>query len=371
MIMSTGSSRDAETLNSNLSPVQGDEEILMDQFKLWCHRKELKDDVVALLADQGFDSVRSLSLMQPEDIDELAIAQRAQIRLLEAAITRAKQEITGERPAVQPDPVVTHTAAPRNDTVVNNQDLSLGLNIDSLLKGLPSQVERPPAAEAVFSRTEFDPEFHLLAGKPGTGINKPLEIIDFVGMSIKIDQINEHVVSDLGDNQTFVLKSGPKKPRYDSITVWQWCLGAIRIQNELTRLGRLVSEKEKRQYMGYVCKTLELNSRFEWQSILEFDKEYRGHQARFNFAWGTEIPHLSSVQLRDKKQSFQSNSNKNKKPTQSGSFNSGKKNWSQKHCRDFNRDKCTHSPCIFQHVCSVDGCGKPHPAFKHDNDSKN
>ena len=80
-----------------------------------------------------------------------------------------------------------------------------------------------------------------------------------------------------------------------------------------------------------------------------------GHQARFNFAWGTEIPHLSSVQLRDKKLSFQNNANKNKKSTQSG--NGANKKGSQ--------------PRIYKHICSVDGCGKNHPAFKHDAEPKN
>ena len=368
------SGEERNEMNDTLSPVLGDEEIHMDKFKLWCLDKELKVDVIAQLVDQGFDSVLSLSLMIQDDVDELAIAQRAQIRLLQAAIKRAKQEIDGD-PPVSATKEPTGASAPTSSVTVADQHNgrqtipNLGFNIDSLLKGLPSQVDAPPSTPANFSRTEFDPEFHLMAGKTGTGVSKPLDIIDFVGMSIKVDQIDEHIVSELGDNHTFVLKSGPKKPKYDSLTVWQWCLGAIRIQHELTRLGRLTSDKDKRQYWGYICKILELNSRFEWQSVLEFDKEYRGHQARFNFAWGTEIPHLSSVQLRDKKLSFQNNASKNKKSTQSG--NGANKKGSYQKCRDFNRDKCVHNPCIYKHICSVDGCGKNHPAFKHDAEPKN
>ena len=368
------SSEENSVANDTLAPVMGDEEIHMDSFKLWCLGKELKADVIAQLEDQGFDSVLSLSLMIQEDIDELAIAQRAQIRLLQAAVKLAKQEIEGTPPGgadkgATSAPTPSSSASPAVHRSVPQNNPNLGFNIDSLLKGLPSQVDAPIPTPANFSRTEFDPEFHLLAGKTGTGASKPLDILDFVGMSIKVDQVDEHIVSELGDNHTFVLKSGPKKPKYDSLTVWQWCLGAIRIQHELTRLGRLTSDKDKRQYWGYICKILELNSRFEWQSVLEFDKEYRGHQARFNFAWGTEIPHLSSVQLRDKKLSFQNNANKNKKSTQSG--NGGNKKGSFQKCRDFNRDKCTHNPCIYKHICSVDGCGKNHPAFKHDAESKN
>ena len=92
------SGEERNEMNDTLSPVLGDEEIHMDKFKLWCLDKELKVDVIAQLMDQGFDSVLSLSLMIQDDVDELAIAQRAQIRLLQAAIKQAKQEIEGTSP---------------------------------------------------------------------------------------------------------------------------------------------------------------------------------------------------------------------------------------------------------------------------------
>ena len=105
----------------------------------------------------------------------------------------------------------------------------------------------------------------------------------------------------MAENNSIVLKTNRKEPKYENLTVWQWALGAIRIQDELCRLGKLPSENDKRRYWGYTCKILEYNARFEWQSVLEFDHEYRKNQARFNFPWGTEIPHLSSVQLKDKR----------------------------------------------------------------------
>ena len=126
-----------------------------------------------------------------------------------------------------------------------------------------------------------------------------------------------------------------------------------------------------RCYWGYICKILELNSRFEWQSVLEFDCEYRKNQARFDFQWGTEIPHLSSVQLRDKRANSQNFSSKKgrqfSQPNSNG--NSNKKGANNNYtCRDFNRDKCTRAQCKYLHACSVTDCGKSHPASKHDND---
>ena len=359
---------EGESAENNLAPVQGDEEIQMDDYKLWCSDQDLKPEVVAELIDCGFESIRALSLMRDEDIEDMDIRPRAQIRLLQEAISTAKQQVTKAKKnsgkEVGASGVVSlHSGVPKPIPE---------MTIDSLLSHLPVQDGGrqigEPAPKIV--RPEYDPTFHLMAGKNNGAICKPLEIIDYVGMSVKIDQINEEIVSEVGENHSLILKTGPKKPKYDSLTVWQWCLGAIRIQDELVRLGRLPTEIDRRHYWGYICKVLELNSRYEWQSILEFDKEYRSHQARFEFAWGTEITHLCSVQLRDKRINTQNNFKKGKQSTQPNNGNK-KGGLIHKPCRDFNRDRCVHNPCRFLHVCSVDNCGKSHPASKHDDNPKN
>ena len=335
----------------------GDNEVLLDPFKLWCHQKGLKDELVAALIDEGFDSRKTLGLMRSEDVDDMVIPQRGQIRLLQAAIAEAKNN--DSVPSTTP-PVTT----PTTDTIPPATPADPGLSIDTILRNLPqATADLTPRQDVTFTRPEFDPSYHLIAGK-SSGAEKPLDIVDFVGISCKIENDVEHVVSDSGDGNSLVLKSSSKKPKLESLTIWQWALGAIRINDELVRLGRLPTDESKRQYWGYCCKILELNARFEWISILNYDKEYRGHQARFKFPWGTEIPHLSSVQLKDKKPQFQNKSNlKGKQSTQS-------QNNSKFICRDFNKDRCTHSPCRFVHKCSVEGCDKAHPASKHDQ-SKN
>ena len=352
------------------APVSGDEEIEMDAFKVWCASQGLKQETIAALYDQGFDSARALSLLTEEDITDLNLPQKAQTRLLQAAVTTAKAQSQGApgEPGSCPAPASLTPPIPKDNVVSTSaQPNPLGMTIDALLNQLPAEPNRPQAQ----FRPELDPTFHLYAGKSGTNNCKPLEVVDFVGMSLKFDQFDEHVISEIGENNGLVLKSSTKKPKYDSLTVWQWCLGAIRIQDELVRVGKLQSEIDKRQYWGYVCKVLELNSRFEWHSVLEYDKEYRSNQARFQFPWGTEIPHLSSVQLKDKKQNFQNNFTKKGKQF-TNPTNGKKQGASQLTCRDFNRGKCVHTPCIYQHSCSVQGCGKNHLACKHDSiDSKN
>ena len=361
--------------STSRAPQPGEEEneiSFVDNFKPWCANHGLKEETIAAIYDHGFDSLRALALMLDEDIPPLNLQNKGQIRLLQAAIAKAKNSSAqGTCDKDLPNPVASGTATPANTPARPARQPDLGITLDSILNQLPHDNNRPQPAASF--RPEFDPTFHLMAGKLPTGICKALDILDFVGMSVKFDLGDEQVISEVGDNNSLILKTNCKKPKYESLTVWQWALGAVRIQDELVRTGKLNSEIDKRQYWGYTCKILELNSRFEWQSILEYDREYRKNQARFNFAWGTEIPHLSSVQLKDKKANFQpANSNKKSKQfSQSTNSSQGKKT-PQYICRDFNRDKCARTSCKYQHICSVNNCYKDHPAFKHDGDqSKN
>ena len=341
----------------------------MSAFKMWCADHSLKDETVAVLLEQGFDSVKTLTVIENQDVLDLNIPHKAQLRLLQAAIKEAKNFGQVEQP---PQTVTAQTVTnPPASAPLAMGGTGLGLTIDSLLGQLPQNSNSTEQSGGQF-RPEYDPTFHLIAGK-SSGNTKALEVLDFVGLSVKCDLEEEQVVSEIGENNSLILKTSQKKPKYENLTIWQWSLGAIRIQDELVRIGKLTTETHKRQYWGYMCKILELNTRFEWQSILEYDREYRRNQARFNFPWGTEIPHLSSVQLKDKKlgnfngpkktkfaySNNQSNGNNAKKQTQPYS------------CRDFNRDKCSRASCKFKHVCSVQDCGKPHPAFKHESDSLN
>ena len=60
-----------------------------------------------------------------------------------------------------------------------------------------------------------------------------------------------------------VFKAAPKKQKLESVNIWQWSCSAIRIQDELMRNGTL-NDIGVRNYMAYMCKILELNSRYDW-----------------------------------------------------------------------------------------------------------
>ena len=89
------SNQDMPGPSSAPEPVVGDEEIEIDGFKVWCTKQGLKNETVAALYDQGFDSTRALALMLGEDVTDLRLPQKAQVRLLQAAIVTAKAHAQG------------------------------------------------------------------------------------------------------------------------------------------------------------------------------------------------------------------------------------------------------------------------------------
>ena len=327
-------------------------------FKTWCKEQDITEDVAEFLIKEGFTSKRLLAMAEPEDIEIMAIRPRAQHRAVLCAIKAIKA------PAQAGPPTSTESTTSLPTTTGS------GSILDSLIKSLPTP-KLPPGLPITTSamqpntvpmpRPDLDPTIHL-APKKNTG--KCLEVIDFVSVTVS-DEI-EQLVSDMGGS-TLVLKSGPKKPKLESLSVWQWVVGSLRIHDQLVRSGLLPGE-DSRNYLAYVIKLMELNTRFDWVSIMSFDKEYRALQSQYNFKWGTDIPHLSTVNLREKEARFTVNNggaNSNKKKTEIPKQQTKSKQDSNV-CKDFNfKGACSYNPCRYRHSCLVPGCTQAHPAIQH------
>ena len=50
-------------------------------------------------------------------------------------------------------------------------------------------------------------------------------------------------------------------------------------------------------YLSYSTKIYQLTQKYENVSVYFYDREYRKRQASHNFRWGTDIPHLHTMQL--------------------------------------------------------------------------
>lgn len=97
-------------------------------------------------------------------------------------------------------------------------------------------------------------------------------------------------------SQQVVVKSSPKKPKLENVTLAQWSVANLAI------LYRLVSEPRLHagnilDYLSCTTKVCQLVQRYTLVSVLLNDREYRQLQARHEFRWGTDVPHFHTIHL--------------------------------------------------------------------------
>ena len=160
----------------------------------------------------------------------------------------------------------------------------------------------------------------------------------------------EQVLSEQ-DGQAIIAKTGPKKLKLESISPAQWISANSRIMAELLRQGKL-QHHQIPMYLSYTAKIGDLALRYTWQSVLLYDNEYRHLQAKLQFDWGRDAPHLATTRLRDRTPASTASAKPTKKPV----------------CKNYNSKGCTYgASCSYRHICSEPGCGKSHPKTKHGN----
>ena len=138
--------------------------------------------------------------------------------------------------------------------------------------------------------------------------------------------------------------------------------------SQLIKLGRLQGEAIH-DYLAYSVKIGQLAGRFDWISVLLYDREYRNLQACHEFRWGSDAPHLHTVNLRPKlaHQSSQNVGHYRGQGNRPTNFHQGQNQHKDRPiCRLFNSAQgCHFYSCKFQHVCNIKGCGKSHTAGEH------
>ena len=202
-----------------------------------------------------------------------------------------------------------------------------------------------------------DPQIHLTTAA-GKSTPSYLDICDFVQTSIE----EEVVLGSQGDQQ-IIVKSGPKKPRIENLTLSQWSVANLAILYRLVGENKLQGP-ELMDYLSYTTKIYQLVQRFSLVSVMLYDREYRKLQAGLKFRWGTDVQHLSNIHLQARdKPAAQGGQQKKVMPP----FKSGKNvQVKQEICRNYNSQKgCSYVECKFKHICIIPGCKQPHPALSH------
>ena len=209
-----------------------------------------------------------------------------------------------------------------------------------------------------------DPQIHI-ASATGKSTSAYLDICDFVPHTIDEDL----VVGGQGEQQ-LVIKSGPKKPKLESLTLSQWSIANLAILYKLVNEGKLVGPSLM-DYLSYTTKVYQLVQRFSLVSVLLYDREYRRLQGSMNYRWGTDVQHLHTLFLQPRPNG---GSQGNTTATQrKGSTNQNKPKVDKRNdlCRNFNSEKgCSYEQCKFKHKCMVPGCVQSHSAIAHSKEKK-
>ena len=130
-----------------------------------------------------------------------------------------------------------------------------------------------------------------------------------------------------------------------------------------------VSGEAVQDYLSYTVKIGQLAQRFDWLSVLLYDREYRALQATHNFRWGSDAPHLHTVMLRPRSLYHSPFSSGYSRPKFFNANPNGTHSNQEREpaiCRQFNSPRgCHFTHCKFAHVCNIKGCGKQHAAIDH------
>ena len=391
---------------------------MSSDVKQWAMAHDINPCTIDKLASAGFVTMSAIRVMQSEDVYDLDIQPRAQQRLLTAAINEMTQPRPDMIPSSNPRLVNyqhqqrattdTATAAPaanlyqpqqpdRQSPATNSTTAAANSSQSTFadyLQELLSQGESPSLPQVASStqplqnilnsqhnpqsnsqntnlshfRADLNPMVYMQNHKG----EKYADIVDYLAIT---DNVKEQQVVSTGENGTrLILESASKKPRLESVTPSQWFGANARIMCDLIQKGSLgLGNSSILNYLAYTDKISQLANRFTWTSVLLFDRQYRQLQAVHKFPWGSDIPHLTTITLKEKmpfsshpaKPAVPSNRadhTKNRPPapidTQSG----------RPICLGFNNGNCKFgSTCTYAHVCLEASCRKAHPKTVHNN----
>lgn len=213
-----------------------------------------------------------------------------------------------------------------------------------------------------------DPQIYLARAAFGKSPPSHLDITDFV-----TGNVEEEIIVGGNGSQQVVLKSGPKKPKLENVTLAQWCVANNAILYKLVCESKL-HPNNILDYISYSTKICELVQRFTLLSVLLYDRNYRQLQAQNGFRWGTDVPHLQNVHLIPRMP--RSDANQPQKtgpphPSRTQSTPGPLTLDGRVICKLFNtKGGCHYKECRYVHQCSQSGCHQAHAATTH-NQGKN
>ena len=149
----------------------------------------------------------------------------------------------------------------------------------------------------------FDP--HVLLTVRATS-KKALQPKDFVPEQVKqriARRRRETLKWVEADDGSFSVQADDQALAY--LTQAEWGAANMRLMAHLLKVGDLQRARVE-DYMAYTVSIYELECRYEWISVLEYDARYREQQAEHGYQWGAPARHLESILLLPRQRDSQS-----------------------------------------------------------------
>ena len=384
--MQAGNSEYTQSGQASVSDMT-DEDLVIN----YCLQNKVSKPVIGELLKRGYTSLEALRLVDIEDLDCPKIP-KGQRRLIIHIASVLKVGTATDQTTCATDGTAATTSSEAADIIrmepsamtsseapglTSSTDNTTGLRQNSLIEQTDlydrfvQQQQQAFSANGVVGTTEAgpgplpqvswsDPQIHLSSAAGKSAFNY-YDICDFVQTTVE----EEVVLGGQGDQQ-IVVKSGPKKPRLENLTLSQWSVANLAILYKLVSEQKLLGSSLM-DYLSYSTKIYQLVQRYSLVSVLLFDREYRKLQSSMKFRWGTDVQHLSNIHLQPRDRPVAQGSQQKRNSVQgrqNGKPSKGKND--PPICRNFNSQKgCSLSDCKYRHACILPGCNQAHSALNH------
>ena len=303
---------------------------------------QIDEERMNFLWEEGFNTIQALDLLTPDGVEELIADMRqkgsvpmAQVLALRQYGSRNwKPTIIADR---QPPPPPQQIAP---------------------LWG-PQPVGCLPKAQAPTQGLDFqDPAIMLRVQGKQVVYH---DITDFLPGCV----VSKERLPISGSDAQLILETGPKRPPLHKVSLSQWNSANVKILDLLIIEGSVTFQAIP-DYLAYTQKINRMFDRYEWETVLMYDREFRQLQATMGMRWGVDIRHLSDIHLREKPSQESHAQTRKTRANVASRVRGGPTDPKSgaEICRNFNRGACNYNNCKFAHTCTK--CFEAHPASSHD-----
>ena len=350
-----------------------------DQVIKFLLENKIQRGVVDEIIERGFDSLEALSLLDPEDIksQKIPVGQRRLLvhvtKSLNSGGNTLQKADHGSQPTASTSndiaqPVVEEHDDIYSQTIINSlvaQQTQLS-NSQSPSSGPLTNNNITPASapNSGIDNTQpswQDPQIHIATATGKSGLLY-LDVCDFVPHSVE----EELVIGGQGEQQV-VVKSGPKKPKLETLSLSQWSIANLSILYKLSSEGKLAGPALM-DYLSYTTKIYQLVQKCNLASVLLYDREYRQLQASMGFRWGTDVQHLHMLHLQPRDRQVKSATQTQPVRKSPNNFQTQPQKFKGDIgiCKSYNSEKgCSFQKCRYLHQCILPGCNSKHPVTSH------